>query len=431
MITPKTPPGFNELLPKDQIAFNAMVSRIRTAYELSGFTPLETSALELADVLLAKEDGETAKQVYRFTKGDTDYALRFDLTVPLARYAAEHYHELAFPFRRYQIQEVWRAEKPQAGRFRQFYQCDVDIIGTDSVIAEAEVILAARNAYQSLGLKNITFRISHRGIIGGFLADRKLDRLSTDVLRAIDKMDKLSGSEISNELKKAGLSNKDSKDILSLVSIQGTTKEVTKQLSDLGINQSEFNNAIQNLEELGKLLKASGMKPSEYIFDLRIARGFDYYTGVVFEMFLLGNRSSVGSGGRYDNLVSHYSKEKLSGVGASIGLSRLFSVIKEKNTGPSSPAQALIIVFSENLLPYCFEVASLLRDNNINVEIYPGAAKPAKQLSYANKLGIPFVLLCGENEEKKRQVTIKNMKSGKQITASLSSAVKKIKSLVA
>lgn len=431
MITPKTPPGFNELLPKDQIAFNAMVSRIRTAYELSGFTPLETSALELADVLLAKEDGETAKQVYRFTKGDTDYALRFDLTVPLARYAAEHYHELAFPFRRYQIQEVWRAEKPQAGRFRQFYQCDVDIIGTDSVIAEAEVILAARNAYQSLGLKNITFRISHRGIIGGFLADRKLDRLSTDVLRAIDKMDKLSGSEISNELKKAGLSNKDSKDILSLVSIQGTTKEVTKQLSDLGINQSEFNNAIQNLEELGKLLKASGMKPSEYIFDLRIARGFDYYTGVVFEMFLLGNRSSVGSGGRYDNLVSHYSKEKLSGVGASIGLSRLFSVIKEKNTGPSSPAQALIIVFRQNLLPYCFEVASLLRDNNINVEIYPGAAKPAKQLSYANKLGIPFVLLCGENEEKKRQVTIKNMKSGKQITASLSSAVKKIKSLVA
>ena len=427
MIIPKTPPGFNELLPKDQIAFNTMVSRIRTAYELSGFTPLETSALELTDVLLAKEGGETAKQVYRFAKGDTDYALRFDLTIPLARYAAEHYHELAFPFRRYQIQEVWRAEKPQAGRFRQFYQCDVDIIGTNSIAAEAEVILAARNAYQALGLKNITFKISHRGLVAGFLADRTLDRYTTDVLRTIDKMDKLSSLEISNELKKIGLSAKDSKDILTLVSIQGTAKEITKKLSNLVINQIGFDKALQNLVELENLLKASGMKPSEYIFDLKIARGFDYYTGVVFEMFLSGNRSSVGSGGRYDNLVSHYSKEVLSGVGASIGLSRLFSLLKEKNNGPSSPAQALIVVFSENLLPYCFEVASLLRNSNINVEIYPGAAKLAKQLGYANKLGIPLVLLCGENEEKKRQVTIRNMKTGKQQTTPLTKCFKAIK----
>ena len=424
MITPKTPPGFNELLPKDQLAFNKMLSLIQEAYERSGFTPLETSALELAPVLLAKEGGETAKQVYRFTKGDTDYALRFDLTVPLARYVAEHYHELAIPFRRYQIQEVWRAEKPQAGRFRQFYQCDVDIVGSDSVVADAEVIIAASVAYKALGLKNIVFKISHRCIIAGFLADRKLDRFTTDVLRTIDKMDKLSSAQIAEELKNVGLSTQDSKEILSLVSIKGSAQELAKQLSAFSITNLDFTQGLERLSELAKLLQAGGMKPSEFIFDLKIARGFDYYTGVVFEMFLPDSRSSVGSGGRYDNLVSNYSKENLPGVGASIGVSRLFSVLKEKNNGPSTPAQALILVFSDDLLPYCFKVAAELRKNNINVEIYPGAAKMAKQLNYANKLGIPFVLLCGEDEEKKNQVTIKDMKSGKQKTVLLSMVAK-------
>lgn len=427
MITPKTPPGFNELLPKDQLAFNKMLSLIQEAYEKSGFTPLETSALELAPVLLAKEGGETAKQVYRFTKGETDYALRFDLTVPLARYVAEHYHELTLPFRRYQIQEVWRAEKPQAGRFRQFYQCDVDIVGSDSVVADAEVILAASTAYKALGLKKIIFKISHRGLITGFLTDRKLDRFITDVLRTIDKMDKLSSAQIAEELKKVGLSTTDSKDILSLVSIQGSSQEMIKKLSELSITEPGFTQALARLTELGKLLQAGGMKSSEFVFDLKIARGFDYYTGIVFEMFLPDSRSSVGSGGRYDNLVSNYSKENLPGVGASIGVSRLFSALKETNSGPSTPAQALIIIFSEELLPYCFEVAAELRSAGINVEIYPGAVKMAKQLNYANKLGIPFVLLCGEAEVKKNQVTIKDMKSGKQKTVALKSCSRHIK----
>lgn len=430
MITPKTPPGFNELLPKDQLAFNKMLSLIEGAYQRSGFTPLETSALELAPVLLAKEGGETAKQVYRFTKGETDYALRFDLTVPLARYVAEHYHELPIPFRRYQIQEVWRAEKPQAGRFRQFYQCDVDIVGSDSVAADAEVIIAAANAYKALGLINIVFKISHRGLIAGFLKNQKLDRHTTEVLRTIDKMDKLSSAQISEELKKAGLSIEDTKEIMSLVSIKGNAQEVIKKLSAFSIADSSFSEALQRLSKLSELLQAGGMKSAEFIFDLKIARGFDYYTGVVFEMFLPDSRSSVGSGGRYDNLISNYSKENLSGVGASIGVSRLFSVLQEKNSGPSTPAQALIVVFSDDLLPYCFKVASELRKNNINVEIFPGASKMAKQLNYANKLGIPFVLLCGEDEEKKNQVTIKNMKSGKQQIVLLSSVNKKLKSLL-
>lgn len=424
MITPKTPPGFNELLPKDQLVFNKMLTQIREAYELSGFAPLETSALELADVLLAKEGGETAKQVYRFTKGDTDLALRFDLTVPLARYVAEHYYDLAIPFRRYQIQEVWRAEKPQAGRFRQFDQCDVDIVGSDSVAADAEVIIASRNAYKALGLKNITFKISHRGLIAGFLTGQNLQNYITEVLRIVDKMDKLSGTQIQEELKNIGLSSADIKNILDLVAIQGSSTDVIKKLSDLSITHPDFQAALTRLSDLADLLKASGMKPVEYIFDLRIARGFDYYTGVVFEMFLPDSRSSVGSGGRYDNLVANYSKESLSGVGASIGISRLFSVLKQKNSGPSSPTQALIVIFSDDLLPYCFKVATELRKNNINVEIYPGVTKIAKQLNYANKLGIPFVLLCGEDEEKKNQVTIKDMKTGKQKTVTLSKVVK-------
>jgi histidyl-tRNA synthetase len=426
MITPKTPPGFNELLPKDQLVFNKMLAQIQKSYEGSGFTPLETSALELAPVLLAKEGGETSKQVYRFTKGDTDYALRFDLTVPLARYVAEHYHDLPMPFRRYQIQEVWRAEKPQAGRFRQFYQCDVDIIGSNSVAAEAEVIIAAANAYKSLGLKKTIFKISHRGLIAGFLADRTLDRLTTEVLRTIDKMDKLSTSQVNEELKKIGLSSNNTKEILSLVTIHGNSKEITKKLNQLLVTHNTFNQALENLAKLEILLHAGGMKSSEFIFDLKIARGFDYYTGVVFEMFLPNSNSSVGSGGRYDNLVSNYSKENLAGVGASIGVSRLFSVLKEKNNGPSTPTQALIVVFSENLLPYCFKVAAELRTHNLNIEVYPGAAKMAKQLNYANKLGIPFVLLCGEDEEKKNQVTIKDMKSGKQQIVSLTTENKKI-----
>lgn len=424
MITPKTPPGFNELLPKDQLVFNKMLTQIREAYELSGFAPLETSALELADVLLAKEGGETAKQVYRFTKGDTDLALRFDLTVPLARYVAEHYYDLAIPFRRYQIQEVWRAEKPQAGRFRQFDQCDVDIVGSDSVAADAEVIIASRNAYKALGLKNITFKISHRGLIAGFLTGQNLQNYITEVLRIVDKIDKLSGTQIQEELKNIGLSSADIKNILDLVAIQGSSTDVIKKLSDLSITHPDFQAALTRLSDLADLLKASGMKPVEYIFDLKITRGFDYYTGVVFEMFLPNDRHSVGGGGRYDNLVANYSKESLSGVGASIGISRLFSVLKQKNSGPSSPTQALIVIFSDDLLPYCFKVATELRKNNINVEIYPGVTKIAKQLNYANKLGIPFVLLCGEDEEKKNQVTIKDMKTGKQKTVTLSKVVK-------
>lgn len=425
MMTPKTPPGFNELLPNEQLAFDAILESIRSTYEQHGFTPLETPALELASLLLAKEGGETAKQVYRFNKGDSDLALRFDLTVPLARYVSEHYHELVFPFRRYQIQEVWRAEKPQAGRYRQFYQCDVDIVGSTDVTADAEVILAAADAYTSLGLTNVVFKLSHRGIIAGWLQEKKLARLTTDVLRTIDKLDKQSRKEIEQELIKIGLKKQDSLDLLELVSFTGSPKEIIAKLKTYPINNPLFSEAINRLTELSKLLTAGGMKPRQFVFDLKIARGLDYYTGIVFEMILPGKiNTSVGAGGRYDNLVGQYRKEALPGVGASIGVSRLFSVLKNNLQTPATPTEALIVVFNENLLPYCFKVATVLRKGNINVEIYSKTEKLGKQLNYANKLNIPYVLLCGEEEEKKGQVTVKNMKSGKQEKVKMERVIK-------
>lgn len=430
MITPKTPPGFNEFLPKEQLAFNAMLSSIRSTYEQHGFTPLETPALELAQVLLAKEGGETAKQVYRFMKGDTDLALRFDLTVPLARYVAEHYHELAFPFRRYQIQEVWRAEKSQAGRYRQFYQCDVDIVGQTGPTADAEVILAAYQAYKALGLKNIVFRISHRGLLSGYLESQGLSKHIIEVLRIIDKLDKKPAKIIVDDLVGLGIKKNTATDILKFVSLTGTPKEVLNSLSQLSIDRSDFKAACLNLQEITVLLAAGGMKSAETLIDLKITRGFDYYTGVVFEMFLENQEGggSVGAGGRYDNLVGHYRKEALPGVGASIGVSRLFSLLPPTKHA-STPAQALVVVFNEKLLPYCFKVATTLRSAGLNSIIYPGIDKAGKQLSYADKLGIPFVILCGEDEEKKNKVTIKNMKSGKQKTLPLTKATKELRKI--
>jgi len=433
MITPKRPSGFNEFLPADQIAFNAMISAIRSAYEKHGYSPIETPAIELASVLLAKEGGETAKQVYRFTKGDNDLALRFDLTIPLARYVAEHYHDLAIPFRRYQIQEVWRAEKTQAGRFRQFYQCDIDIIGSKNILADADVLLTANEAFQGLGLKDAVFTISHRGILGGFLASKKLSDFTSAVLRAVDKLNKQGEKAVSEELTEAGLKINDIKEILALVKMNGSAKEVLQQLNKFSIEQTDFKQAIADLTEVNQLLLAGGLKAKDFIFDCKIARGFDYYTGLVFETTLTKNPEigSICSGGRYDNLVGYYSKENLAGVGISIGLSRLFSVIKDRLVkGAASPAQAMIIPFSKEVTDYCLNVAAILNQAKINTFVYPDITKAGKQLSYVDKLKIPLAILIGEDEVKKKSVTIKNMQSGKQVTVTVNKAAAQIKKML-
>jgi len=432
MITPKRPAGFHELLPKEQMVLDAMIQKIKGAYEHYGYAPLETPALELAEVLLAKEGGETAKQVYRFKKGDNDLALRFDLTVPLARYVAEHYHELAFPFRRYQIQEVWRAEKPQAGRFRQFYQCDIDTLGSASPAADADILLAARAALNGLKLET-EFKISHRGLLTGWLAQKKLDKKTTAVLRAIDKLEKLGERAVADELKKAGLKQSVAKEIFNLVRIKGAPETVLKKLRSLKITKPVFIKAIEDLNLIAQLLTAGGFKNSEFSFDLSIARGLDYYTGMVFETYLAKNKSvgSICSGGRYDNLVGHYRKDALAGVGASIGLSRLFSALRNKlESGPSNPAQVLIVSLSAEVANYSLKVAETLRHSGLNILVYPGVERAGKQFSYADKLGIPMAIVCGENEMKKKTVTIKNMKSGKQTEVSLSKAANSIKKVL-
>lgn len=430
MITPKRPQGFNEFLPADQLAFNAMISAIKSAYELHGYSPIETPALELAEVLLAKEGGETAKQVYRFSKGDTDLAMRFDLTIPLARYVAEHYHDLAMPFKRYQIQEVWRAEKTQAGRFRQFYQCDIDIIGSNDTLAEADILLTAHDALDNLELTDAVFSISHRGVLNGFLTEKKLNNKSTEILRSIDKLIKQGERRVGEELFSLGLDKNQVKEILNISKINGQTKDVLKALNNLNISNTEFTKALKDIKILDEYLQAGGLKTKNYIFDLSIVRGLDYYTGTVFETFLTKNPEvgSICSGGRYDNLVGHYSKENLAGVGISIGLSRLFSAIKDRlKTGPVTPADVLIIPFSKETINYCLEVASIINQAKIKAFVYPKLAKADKQLSYANKLGIKIVVLCGEDEVKKKSVTIKNMTTGKQITVSIKKIVPTVK----
>lgn len=430
MINPKRPSGFNELLPADQLAFNAMVSIIKMSYEQYGYAPIETPALELSQVLLAKEGGETAKQVYRFTKGDTDLAMRFDLTIPLARYAAEHYNELAFPFRRYQIQEVWRAEKAQAGRYRQFYQCDIDTLGSKSPMADADTILAMRSALHALGLKDLVFKISHRGLLAGLLENNKLTKNSTEVLRAVDKLDKQGVAGVMNELIKNEIPKQAAKDIIEFVGHSGLAKTIFSFLKNLNINSEQFGQALSDLEMIAAFLHAGGMKPSEYVIDLSIARGFDYYTGMVFETILVKDPKvgSICGGGRYDNLLASYRKDPIPGVGASIGLSRLFGAIKQTlKNGPANPAQVIVHSLGEDAHMYSLEIANTLRKSGLNVLVYPGSAKIEKRFAYNEKLGVPLIILCGGNEAKKRSVTIKNIKTGKQTSVPLAKAAVAIK----
>lgn len=433
MITPKRPSGFNEFLPAEQMAFNAMIAVIRLVYEQHGYSPIETPAIELTSILLAKEGGETAKQVYRFTKGDNDLALRFDLTVPLARYVAEHYHELTIPFRRYQIQEVWRAEKAQAGRYRQFYQCDIDTLGTNDLLADADILITAHETFLALGLKDAVFSISHRGLLSGLLAEKKLNKFTTSILRSVDKLSKQPEKNFSEELSRLGINKKAIEEILNFVKIKGTAQEVLKKLQTINLNNKEFIKAFNDLKKLNQYLLAVGLRAKDFMFDLKITRGLDYYTGLVFETFLTKNPEigSICSGGRYDNLLSHYSKANIPGVGISIGLSRLFNALKPRMVqGPATPAQILIIPLASEVINYSLDINKILNKANLNAFVYPGTEKMSKQLAYANKLKIPVVIIVGEDEVKKQRVTIKNMTSGQQTTIGLAKAVAQIKKMI-
>lgn len=432
-VEPRTLPGFMELLPNEQILFNQMREKIQKSYERFGFLPLDTPILELGEVLLAKAGGETEKQIYKFSKGDNDLVMRFDLTVPLAKFVAEHYGELGFPFRRYQIGKVYRGERPQKGRFREFYQCDIDIIGDGelSIINDAEMPSVIYNTFRELGFSEFVICINNRKILNGIFRHLGLADVSMDVMRTIDKLDKIGVEAVCAELEKLNISEEAINTIKNFVLIEGTTDEKLLALDNLGIDDELFVEGLNELKEVVKYIRVLNVPDTHFTIDLKIARGLDYYTGTVYETFLTDYRSlgSVCSGGRYDNLAEYYTNKKLPGVGISIGLTRLFYQLNEAGLikcDKKSIADVLIISMDDEISD-CLKVATLFRENGINAEVYLQDKKMKAKMKYADKLQIPFVVIIGEDERKSEKVTLKNMISGEQKLVTATEAISLIR----
>ena len=432
-VIPKIMSGFMELLPEDQILFNELVDTIRTSYESFGFLPIDTPILECSEVLLAKAGGETEKQIYRFKKGENDISLRFDLTVPLARYVSMKYNDLVFPFKRYQIGKVYRGERPQKGRYREFYQCDIDVIGENlSLMYDAEILAVIYNTFKKLSFGEFTIHINNRKLLNGFFESLDLEMKSIDVLRIIDKIDKIGVSGVKEELSLIPITNEKIDKIIEFVSIKGNNTEIINSLQNLEIKNSTFITGLEELQKVIKEVKAFGLEENYYVIDLTIARGLDYYTGTIYETKLNDYPSlgSICSGGRYDKLTDYYTDNALCGVGISIGLTRLFYQLKEAGIIKSSSktlSKVLIIPFSQENMDYAIKISSLLRKNKIICDVYYEEKGLKQKLKYANRLGIPYVCIVGEDEEKQNKVTIKNMETGGQKTISLEEIISEIK----
>lgn len=433
-VEPKTLPGFMELNPNDQVKFDQMKETIQRSYERFGFLPLDTPVIELSEVLLAKAGGETEKQIYRFTKGDSDLSLRFDLTVPLAKYVAEYYNDLAFPFKRYQIGKVYRGEKAQKGRYREFYQCDIDIIGDGelSIINDAQIPSIIYNTFKELGFDNFTICINNRKILNGLFRNLGLSDDATDILRIIDKIEKIGKEAVKGELEVLGINAESIQTIISFVSIDGTIDEKLSALNNFEISDELFSEGVEELSNVVKYIRSLGVPEEYFTIDLKIARGLDYYTGTVYETFLNDYRKigSVCSGGRFDNLAGYYTDKKLPGVGISIGLTRLFyqlSQVDAIKADRDSVSDALIIPLDSEI-DDCLEIASKLRSAKINTDIYFENAKMKKKMKYANKWRIPFVIIIGEEERRTGLYSLKNMKTGEQSNLSLEDTIAEIKS---
>jgi histidyl-tRNA synthetase len=422
-IKPRTLSGFMELLPGKQMQFERMVDILRTTYGLYGFAPLDTPAIEDAQILLAKGGGETEKQIYRFQKGDSDLALRFDLTVPLAKYVALHYNDLAFPFRRFQISKVYRGERAQRGRFREFYQADIDIIGDGKldILNEAEIPAIIYRVFTGFGLSRFQIRVNNRKILNGFYAMQELQEQSGDVMRTVDKLEKIGAENVRKILTvDLGISEEKADAVLAFISIRGTNQEVLTALEGYRGKNELFDKGLDELEAVTKNLSAFGVPESNFAVDLTIARGLDYYTGTVYETTLLDHPEigSVCSGGRYDDLAGYYTDRPLPGVGISIGLTRLFYVLDEQGllnpALPSAPADVLILPMTEDIAP-AISLAESLRSSGIRVQLYGEQKKFKQKMSYADKLGVPFVILLGEDELMQGKCAVKNMVSGEQV----------------
>ena len=416
IIKPSILPGVMELLPREQQVFNDIVSKITKVYKDNGCLAIDTPIIEKAEVLLAKSGGETEKQVYSFQKGKNNLALRFDLTVPFARYVAQYYNDLVFPFKRYQIGKVYRGERNQRGRYREFYQCDIDVIGKEklSINNDAWIISLASKAFKSIGLSKYRFQISNRKILKGVLDELKIDN-TNEVIMLIDKYDKIGKELFYIELEKL-IGSEKSEYIKKLLEINSTNKEKIQKLFELNIKNKYFIEGVDELKKVCLMLSILGVDDKEFEINLKIIRGLDYYTGTVFETILLDNEKygSICSGGRYDNLAENYTNNILPGVGISIGLTRLFFVLKElgfiDKYKLENKLEYLIIPIGDTI-EYCAEVMSYLRDKGCKATIYFEEDSLKKKMNYANKIGVSNVILIGEEEVKRKEVKVKDMNS--------------------
>ncbi|MBQ9842978.1 MAG: histidine--tRNA ligase [Oscillospiraceae bacterium] len=423
IIKPRTLSGFMELLPAKQARLETMMDILRRTYASYGFAALDTPAIEDAQILLAKGGGDTEKQIYRFQKGDSDLALRFDLTVPLAKYVALHYNDLAFPFRRYQISKVYRGERAQRGRFREFYQADIDIIGDGKldILNEAEIPAIIYKVFKGFGLNRFQIRVNNRKILNGFYAMQDLAKKSGDIMRTVDKLDKIGPAKVKALLlSECALEEAQADEILKFIAITGTNAQVIEALEGYTGKNEIFDKGLEELKAVTANLAAFGVPEENFAVDLTIARGLDYYTGTVYETTLLDHPEigSVCSGGRYDNLAGYYIDKALPGVGISIGLTRLFYVLDEQGLLnpqlPSAPADALVLPMTGDPAA-AIALAEALRSNGVRVQLYGEQKKFKQKMSYADKLGVPFVVLLGEDEIAQGKCSVKNMATGEQL----------------
>lgn len=432
-MTARTLQGFMELLPQEQIVFNRIKSIIAHTYELFGYAPLDTPVLELAEVLLSKSGGETEKQIYEFKKGDTDLAMRFDLTVPLAKYTALYANDLTFPFKRYQIGKVYRGERPQKGRFREFYQCDIDVIDCDEldIVYDAELPAVIYTIFKELNLPSFKIYINNRKLLSGYLEALNIADKTVDVLRLVDKIKKIPEEVFLGELKDLGLPQDKNDQLLNFIKIKGLNKEIIAKLEDLKIENQNFVDGLSELKTVIEKAQAFGVPEQNIQIDLSITRGLDYYTGTVYETFFddYPQFGSVCSGGRYDNLSSVFSNQKLPGVGISIGLTRLFDQLKDNNLlefKTLTPNKALIITQGAEFDALAAQVAAQLRQNNIAADVMHRSCKFKKKMEYANKIGVPYLIIIGEEEAQSALLTVKNMTSGEQNKLSVTEIIKQL-----
>ena len=422
-VSPRTLSGFMELLPAQQMKMEAMMQVLRDSYSRYGFTPLDTPIIESAEVLLAKGGGETEKQIYRFQKGDSDLALRFDLTVPLAKYVAAHYGELSFPFRRYQIGKVYRGERAQRGRFREFYQADIDVIGDGKldILNEAEIPAIIYNTFTGLGIHKFKIKVNNRKILNGFYSMNGMSEKAGDIMRTVDKLDKIGAEKVKQLLiDEVKMRPYKAENVLDFMAICGSNAEVIEALERYRGMDEIFDQGLDELIAVTRYLKDFGVPEENFAVDLTIARGLDYYTGTVYETVMTEHPEigSVCSGGRYDNLAEYYTDKQLPGVGISIGLTRLFYVLSEQGLLSdelvTAPCDALVLPMTEEL-GFAVAAATALRKAGVRTQLYGEKKKFKAKMSYADKLAVPFAVLIGEDEMKEGVLSVKDMATGEQV----------------